>query len=115
MIVMNQETIVEKHYAFLKELIATINRFPKHQRFLIGDKMNSIGMTILDLLVEAFYAPTTEKRLRLQKVNTELEKLRFYCRLCYELGFYTSIKYNHLISMIQEIGKMTGGWLRSLK
>ncbi len=112
---MNQETITQKHYEFLKELIATINRFPKHQRFLIGDKMQGIGMTILELLVEAYYSPTAEKRQRLQKVNTELEKLRFYCRLCYELGFYTSVKYNQLISFIQEIGKMTGGWLRSLK
>jgi hypothetical protein len=45
---MNQETITQKHYEFLKELIATINRFPKQQRFLIGDKMQTIGMTILE-------------------------------------------------------------------
>ena len=54
------------------------------------------------------------RRLR-NRVNITLEKLRHYFRLGYELGFYNSVRYQEFAQQIDEIGRMTGGWIKSLK
>jgi hypothetical protein len=48
-------------------------------------------------------------------VNIRLEILRHYFRLCYDLGLYNSLKYKDFAERLDEIGRMTGGWLKSLK
>ena len=70
---------------------------------------------VLELFIEAYYISGSEKRNKLQKANVELEKLRYYVRLCYELGFYNSTKYHSVLEKIQEIGRMNGGWIKSLR
>ena len=111
---MNNDSIIQKAYDFLKEMIPTINRFPKHQRFLVGDKMQSLIIYILETFIEAYYLPQVEKKAKLLKANVELEKMRFFLRLGYDLGFYHSNRYKQLIEKVDELGRMTGGWLKSL-
>ncbi len=48
-------------------------------------------------------------------VNIRLEILRQYFRLCYDLRLYNSLKYKDFAERLDEIGHMTGGWLKSLK
>lgn len=112
---MNKETIVSKCYHFLKEMIFVIGKFPKHQRFLIGDKIQNLISDILELLIEAFYSDKQRKKILLFKVNICLEKLRYYIRLCYEIGYFHSGKYKYIIEKLDEIGRMNGGWLKSLR
>ncbi len=107
------QTVFKNNFPF-NFFSQTINRFPKHQRFLIGDKMQTATTLILELLIEAYYLPTTEKKAKLQQVNIELEKMRFFIRLCYDLGYYASNRYKLLAEKIDELGRMTGGWLRAL-
>ena len=111
---MNNDSIIQKTYDFLKEMIAVINRFPKHQRFLVGDKMQSLLIDILETFIEAYYLPQADKKTKLMKANIELEKMRFFLRLGYDLGFYHSNRYKQLIEKVDELGRMTGGWIKSL-
>ncbi len=43
-----------------------------------------------------------------------LEKMRHFIRLGYELGYYNSKRYQHIIRRIDEIGRMTGGWIKEI-
>lgn len=70
---------------------------------------------LLESLIEAVYLPATEKKPLLQKLNIRLEKIRYLFRLGYELGLYTSLRYNELARRLDEIGRMLGGWIKSLK
>ena len=69
---------------------------------------------LLELLIEAYYAPATQKRNLLVRTNILLEKLRYYFRLGFDLGLYTSTRYNDFAKRLDEIGRMCGGWLKSL-
>lgn len=69
---------------------------------------------LLELYIEAFYAPPDQKRILLPKANIALEKLRYFFRLGYDLGLYNSLRYQEFAERLQEIGKMTGGWIKSL-
>jgi hypothetical protein len=43
-----------------------------------------------------------------------LKKIRFFFRLGYDLGLYNSARYKFFAEKVDEIGRMTGGWLKSL-
>ncbi len=111
---MQQEPIITRSYELLKQLIGILKNFPKDQRFLLGDRIQSLMADILELLIEAYYSPKQYKKNKLHKVNILIEKQRHYLRLCYELGYYNSKKYHTLAKALDEIGRMVGGWIKTL-
>lgn len=48
-------------------------------------------------------------------MDVELMKLRVYLRLSFRLGFLPSKKYEVWSEKLIEIGKMLGGWIKSVK
>ena len=66
------------------------------------------------MLVEAYYLPKERKRAVLTEVNIRLEQLRFLLRMGFELGYYNSIRFGQYAEKLLEIGRMVGGWLKSV-
>lgn len=98
----------------MKECIGLIEKFPRDQKFLIGDRMQGIASDILETLIEAYYSSGQHKKPLLHQTNIKLEKLRYYLRLCYELGYFQLPKYKAVAEMVNELGQMIGGWIKSL-
>lgn len=111
---MKNETIVQKMYDLLKFTIPVLNKFPRSQKFTLADRIQNQLSDLLDLYIEAYYLPAAQKKDLLSKANISLEKCRHYFRLCYDLGIFDSIKYHEFAQRLHEIGRMTGGWLKSL-
>ncbi len=109
-----KETVVTKAYKLIKYAIPLLELMPKKQKFLLGDRIQRLLSDNLELLLEAYYAPRDEKRKKLQKVNIQLEKTRYFCRLGYDLGYYNSNRYKEFATRINEIGRMVGGWIKTL-
>ncbi|MFM9882143.1 MAG: hypothetical protein ACKVQT_03875 [Burkholderiales bacterium] len=65
---------LEKHYQFLFRLVRTVDKFPRTQKFLLGDRIQTAALNVLDGLVEATY--TREAGPILGCVNLELEAFR---------------------------------------
>lgn len=112
---MSKETIIQKVYDLLKYAIPILNKFPRNHKFTLGDRIQNQLSDLLELYVEAYYLPKDKKQALLLHANISLEKLRHYFRLCFELGIYDSKKYNEFAIRLNEIGRMTGGWLKSLE
>lgn len=112
---MQDATILTKAYDFVKGLIPLINTFPRDQRYILGDHLERKALEAQELLIEAYYLPREKKPARLHQVNIGLEKLRYLLRLCYELGYYNSTRYSILTQQLLELGRMTGGWIKSLE
>ena len=68
----------------------------------------------LEPLLEASYAHREEKLELIKKANTKFDALKIFIRLLKDLGIIDDKKYFELQKRIQEIGKMLGGWQRSL-
>jgi hypothetical protein len=91
-------------------LIPTVEKFPRSQKFLLDDRMQSAALDILEGLVEATY---TRNRLPvLRAVNLKLELLRFSFRLATDLKFLDLRRYEPAARAIDEIGRLVGGWLK---
>ncbi|MCF8313432.1 MAG: diversity-generating retroelement protein Avd [Saprospiraceae bacterium] len=112
----SMQNVILKAYELLKILLPILKDFPRDQKFLLGDRIQNFASEVMELLVEAYYLPPGEqKKGNLRQVNIKLETLRYYVRLCYEQGYYSSLKMKDLNERINEVGRMTGGWLKALK
>jgi hypothetical protein len=110
-----KETLVAKAYDLLKYALPMLEGLPRSQKFTLGDRIQNHLSDLLEILVEAYYLPAAEKRPLLLRANIRLEILRRYFRLGYERGHYNSLRYKDFAERLDEIGRMVGGWLKSLK
>ena len=46
---------LEKMYQFILWLIPTLDKFPRHQKFLFGDRIQAAALDTLEGLIEATY------------------------------------------------------------
>ncbi len=110
----SKELIITKAYDLLKYTIPALNKLPRSQKFVFGDRIQNQLSELLEQLVLAYYSPVEVKRETLLHVNIRLEILRYYFRLGYDLGYYSSLVYKDFAERTNEIGRMTGGWLKKL-
>ncbi len=50
----------------------------------------------------------------LNQADVELTKLRFHLRLCRDLKLLDAGQHQHVSQMVDEIGRLLGGWFKSL-
>jgi hypothetical protein len=112
---MQPESILSKTHDLWKILFPVLSRLPKHYKFTLGDRAQSVVSDLLELVVEAYYSPPAAKKPLLQRTNIKIELLRHYLRLGYELSCYPSTTLVRMAEPLDEIGRMTGGWLKSLE
>jgi len=46
------------------------------------------------------------------RINIKFEKLRILLRLCHELQYLSNKQFEFAVTQIDEVGKMTGTWLK---
>ncbi|MDP2652207.1 MAG: diversity-generating retroelement protein Avd [bacterium] len=103
--------IVEKTYELILWLYPVVNRFPKSQRFVLGQHIEN---TLLDMLENIIAAnQTRDKTPHLKHVSVDLDKLRLLVRLAKDLKFMSIKKYAFAAERINEVGRMLGGWIKA--
>ncbi|MCO6478924.1 MAG: diversity-generating retroelement protein Avd [Phaeodactylibacter sp.] len=112
---MSKDTIIAKAYDLLKYSSPLIAKLPRSHKFTLGDRLQNMLADLLERLIEAYYSPPARKRDILLHTNILLEKIRYFFRLGYDLGLYDSLRYKDFAERINEIGRMCGGWLKSLE
>ena len=105
--------IFTKLYEFYNQLSQAINTFPKTKRYTLGQKLDNISLDIFELL---FTIPlNTNKVITLQQISVKVDLLKVLLRFSKDTQSITDKKYLELQALLQEIGKMLGGWIRSTK
>lgn len=102
---------LENHYQFVLWLIPTLDKFPRSQKFLLGDRMQQTAIAVLEDLIAATYS--RERRGYLTQANMGLEKLRFMFRLCKDLALTDLRRYEFAARSLNETGKLVGGWMKA--
>jgi hypothetical protein len=101
---------VEAHFRFLQWLIPTLEKFPRAQKFLLGDRIQATALDVLEALIEA--TCDRNRRGHLARANLGLEKLRFFFRLAVEMRYLDTRRYEFAARAIDETGRMVGGWMK---
>ena len=106
----NNLAIFEKTYELILWLYPTVNKFPKSQRFVLGQCIENAVLEILEEIIAA--NQSRSKLFHLKKTSVELDKLRILMRLAKDLHFISVRQYEFAATKINETGKMLGGWMK---
>ncbi len=102
-------SIFEKTYELILWLYPRVNKFPKSQRFVLGQHIENTILKILEGIITA--NQERDKLPYLKQVSVALDKLRILIRLAKDLRFISIRQYAFAAEKINEIGKMLGGWI----
>jgi len=105
--------LLSKWYDYAKWIVERVDSFPKNQRFIFGQRLAGHALDIMELLVEAAYA--REKRELLATANRKIEMLRWLIRMAKDRTLFTGRQYEFICEKLEECGRMTGGWLKSVQ
>lgn len=93
------------------EIIPAIRKFPKDQKFTIGE---NIDKALLGA-IRAFYSASYDKKSReeaLIQIRRELHEVVFLIRVSYKLEFLSKGLYEQFTKELIEIGKITSSWIK---
>ena len=102
---------LEKTYQFLNWLVPTVEKFPRSQKFLLGDRIQTAALDVLDGLIEATYTKSRERKL--EGANVNIEGLKFLLRLSTDLHYLDRRRYEHAARELDEIGRSIGSWRKA--
>jgi len=106
--------IIKNLYELYKIFYGYSALFPKKDKYTLGANCERHIIATLELLLEASCARGEEKLRLIKMANVKFDTLKLFIRLLKDLNIIDSKKYFELQKRIQEIGKMLGGWQRSL-
>ena len=109
---MTQLIIFQKHFDLMVYSFPIIGRFPKDQRFVLGQQIENQMLDIGKMIVHA--NKLKQKKAKLYEIDIELEKLRFLIRIAKDLKIITISKYGHHCERLDEIGRLLGGWMKTV-
>ena len=72
--------VLVKWYDYARWVLERVESFPKNQKYVLGQRLSSQAMEVLELLVEASYS--REKLSLLATVNRKMEVVRWTVRMC---------------------------------
>ena len=102
---------LESHYRFLLWLVPAVERFPRSQKFLLGDRIQRTALDVLESLIDATY--TRQRGHHLARANLGIEKLRFLFRLAHDLRYLDHRRYEHAARGLDETGRSIGAWSKT--
>ena len=108
-------TLFVKWEFLLHELLDSINRFPKSQRFVFGQRLSNLVLDIYCDICKLQYIPktnTNEKKEILERIDQQLFTLRSLLRICCQRRYLSINQLEKHIENILECGQMIGGWKR---
>jgi len=102
--------VITSAYDFIKWAIPHITKFPRNQRYALGERVENKLFSLLELIIEAQYSK--DKANVLKRANLEIEQLRHLFRLCYELRLINIKTYELSSKYLMDVGAQVGGWIK---
>lgn len=106
--------ILQKMYELYKTFYSYSLNFPKKDRFGIGQRCEDLMLTLLQKIIRASKTSRDIKKRALYEVSIDLDTLKILIRLMKDVRVLDLKKYTVLQENLHEIGKMLGGWIKSL-
>ncbi len=110
----NEAPIIQQTLDLYEELYGAIKLFPKKAQYLIGKRCEDNMLSFLEYSLLASSAAKEQKVRLLQIAAGKFDVLKILLRLAKDLKVLDTKKYISLEMKVREIGKMLGGWIRSL-
>lgn len=112
---MTTATVITKARQAYALWFKILENFPKVHRYNLGAKVEDKFLAVLENIFTAVSISGTQKMNALQIAIIKLDSLKFFLQLAWENKCINNTKYSELSEIINEIGKMLGGWKKGLE
>ena len=107
--------IIDRVYHLYSSFHECLTLFPKTERHSLGATCQSDILELLRLCLRtAGSSKPAEKAIYLKEASVRLDSLRLLLNLCKDCKCVSNQTYQQLDSTCSEIGRMLGGWLKSV-
>lgn len=107
--------IFKRTYDLYKLFYSYRNVISKQDRYTIWQRCDSMMLEVLENIMAASQMAKREKLPILERASVKLNFLRVFIRLMHETKGIDMKKYLLLQEPIDEIGRMLGGWIKSVR
>lgn len=107
--------IFKKSYDLYKIIYSYRTTIPKQDRYKLWQRCENLSLDIIEGILLASQISKKEKLSVLEKISLKLNFLRIFLRLSKETKALDIKKYIKVEQVVDEIGRMLGGWLKSVK
>lgn len=106
--------IFTRTFDFLTWLLPVTNNFPRAHRHNVTQRLLDAAFDLRERLEEANVRRGTARGERLERADESLAKIRLYLRLAARWGWLSGGQYRHVSEMVAEIGRLLGGWQKTV-
>ncbi|KKQ40808.1 MAG: hypothetical protein US58_C0012G0017 [Candidatus Magasanikbacteria bacterium GW2011_GWA2_37_8] len=107
--------IFKKTYELYKLLHEYRKSVPKQDRYTVFERCEIFVMAVTEGVIQAGTESKLNKVATLEHVSLKLNMLRVFIRLLKDVKTIDNKKYVTLENIVDEIGRMLGGWIKSCK
>jgi hypothetical protein len=105
--------ILTRTYDLLAWLLPKAERFPRLYRRTVVQRLMDAALDFQEALFDAQSQGGSTRQRHLRSADATLNKVRLYLRLAHRWQWLNDGQYRHVNSMVAEIGRMLGGWLKA--
>ncbi len=106
--------IFQKIYAFYRLIHSHYSQIPKIQRYTLWQRCDYTVLLLLTQLIQTNTMAGPERVRILQEMSTQVDLLKVLIRLAQDTRAISTKQYLSLQAELQAIGKMLGGWIKSV-
>jgi hypothetical protein len=111
-----QDTPLIHHaYRLYRTLHEKSTIIPKHARHTLWQRCENSCLDALQGLITIPYVPLSQRREKVLLVSSAIDMLRVFIRLASDTKIIDKKLYVSIQEEIDDIGRMLGGWLKTLK
>lgn len=94
--------------------LTIIPHFPKSSRFTLGQRIDERFLDLIENSYTAYFCHKDEKEKGITDCIFVLDKLKYLILVAWEAKLISNKHFEEISLILEEAGKMLGGWKRSL-
>jgi four helix bundle protein len=106
--------IFSRTFDLLAWLLPATNHFPRAHRHSLTSRLLHATFDLRERLEEANIHRGSQRLEHLRKADASLATVRMYLRLAHQLTWLSVGQYQHVSSMVVEVGRLLGGWQKTV-
>ena len=120
----SEACLVNKMTDLIKLANVNLNHFPRHEKYGLSQQIRNTMYDVYNLIIEG--EKRYHKKTSLTELDVKHQQLRMMLKLAYELDYFkyhngktdrsqteTDRRYLALNLLVNEVGAMLGGWIKS--
>lgn len=106
--------LIPKCEIYIEYMINVLNKLPRVEKFNIGNNFKCVMYEMLSNIVYLSKVSSSDRIRYCNLIDSEILIQRIYIRVMYKNRYIDEKKYKYSIKLLDEIGRILGGYIKSL-